>query len=667
VSNMSNSRSGVGIFLDKIQEYVKPSLALPLLVMAAIVMLVIPLPTPLIDLMVGLNLFFALFILLATIYVSDILQFTTFPSILLLTTIFRLAVSISTTRAILSHGNAGDIVRSFGEFVVGDNLIVGLVVFLVVTIVQFMVIMKGGERIAEVSARFVLDALPGKQMSIDADLRSGDITPEDAKAKRSRLDQETQFFGSMDGAMRFVKGDCIASFLIVSVNLIGGLLIGVAVLGMTAARATEVYSILSIGDGLVAQIPSIFSTIAAGILTTRISKAGNGGGLSEDILRQVSGEKRALLMAAGAIGAMGLIPGFPMMILLPLAGTIGLLSYFQNTRGEHRTGISHGNASGEKAGPGARPPEPLTIARFGDTVVGRLHPQTLDGLNAKNVGAELAAATLNEANLVGIGLNLLKFKLDEDQSLDQVAIYVEGIEREKVLLNEGETAGEVATRLAQVVARLASLSYGLDDASQWLDTHAKAFPKLIESVQQQVPLATLAVLLRRLLEEQVPIAHPRAMLTELVNSISHRFEIEELLADCRLGLAPQIIAQYSKSASELAVIGFDDPSIDALRQALEIPEDIGTFDREEDNFNQYIRQIREALQLYTLAYPNVVFMVPASIRAPFKQRLAGNGMTTPVLSDKETESAKIVLLGPISLGAEKNQKKQRVYKMENLR
>lgn len=290
-------------------------------------MMILPMPTLLIDILLAINLTGAILLLMMAVYISSPLMFSSFPAVLLLTTLFRLALSISTTRLILSQADAGKIVQTFGDFVVGGNLVVGFVIFLIITIVQFIVITKGSERVAEVSARFSLDAMPGKQMSIDSDLRSGVITLEDARARRQRLEKESQLFGSMDGAMKFVKGDAIAGLVIIFVNIIGGISIGMLQNGMDIGAATELYSILTVGDGLVAQIPALFIAITAGIIVTRVT-VDEKSNLGDDIGNQILAQPFALMAASGVSFFMSFVPGFPapvfifLSILLALIGAV---------------------------------------------------------------------------------------------------------------------------------------------------------------------------------------------------------------------------------------------------------------------------------------------------------------------------------------------------------
>lgn len=299
-------------------------LILAFFLVAVIFMMILPLPTWLVDALIGINMTISAILLMVAMYLPSPLAFSSFPSVLLVTTLFRLGISIATTRLILLQGDAGHIIFTFGNFVVGGNLVVGLVVFLILTIVQFVVITKGAERVAEVAARFSLDAMPGKQMSIDGDMRAGTIDMEEAKRRRGIVEKESQLYGAMDGAMKFVKGDAIAGLIIVAVNLLGGIVIGTMQRGMTAADAAKQYSVLTIGDGLIAQIPALFIAICAGMIVTRV-QTGDGGpsNVGKDIGQQILAQPRALVIAAAVALGMGLIPGMPLAVFLTLAVVIG--------------------------------------------------------------------------------------------------------------------------------------------------------------------------------------------------------------------------------------------------------------------------------------------------------------------------------------------------------
>ncbi|MBI6544387.1 EscV/YscV/HrcV family type III secretion system export apparatus protein [Proteus vulgaris] len=299
----------------------RPELIVLSVMILVIMMLIIPLPTYIVDFLIGLNITISLLIFMSSFYITRILNFMTFPALLLITTLFRLALSISTSRLILLDADAGEIITSFGEFVIGENLVVGFVVFSIVTIVQFLVITKGSERVAEVAARFSLDGMPGKQMSIDADLKSGIITNEEVKIRRKELGQESQLYGSFDGAMKFIKGDAIAGIVIIFVNLIGGISVGMAQMDLSISQALHTYTLLTIGDGLVAQIPALLISISAGFIVTRVGGENNNLGFS--IMNELLAQDFALLVTAILAFFIGFLPGFPTPVFLILSVILG--------------------------------------------------------------------------------------------------------------------------------------------------------------------------------------------------------------------------------------------------------------------------------------------------------------------------------------------------------
>ncbi|EGH0606643.1 EscV/YscV/HrcV family type III secretion system export apparatus protein, partial [Escherichia coli] len=313
-----------------------PELIIVVLMVMIVSMFIIPLPTYLVDFLIGFNMTLALLIFMGAFYIERILSFSTFPTILLITTLFRLALSISTSRLILIDADAGDIINTFGQFVIGDSLIVGFVVFSIVTVVQFIVITKGSERVAEVAARFSLDGMPGKQMSIDADLRAGIIDADEAGKKRTVLEQESQLYGSFDGAMKFIKGDAIASIIIIFVNLIGGISVGVTHYNMDVSTALETYTMLTIGDGLVAQIPALLISISAGFIVTKV----NGDQLStgKNILNQLLDNPIVIIVTAVLTLSLGLLPGFPVIVFIMIASSLGvfLLLRYKKRNADHQ-------------------------------------------------------------------------------------------------------------------------------------------------------------------------------------------------------------------------------------------------------------------------------------------------------------------------------------------
>lgn len=297
---------------------------LAILLVVIIGMMIIPLPSVLLDILLTLNISLAIIILLVCLYTTEPLQYSSFPTILLISTLFRLGLNVSTTRLILLHADAGEVVRSFGEFVVGGNYVVGVVIFIILVAINFMVITNGAGRVAEVAARFTLDAMPGKQLSIDADLNSGIITEDEAKQKRKDLQREADFYGTMDGASKFVKGDATAGIFITVINIVGGFIIGIVQLHMPFAQAAATYTILTVGDGLVTQLPAIIISTATGLIVTRAG--GNEGGLSNDIQKEMFNNPKVLGVVAGLLLLMGFVPGLPKIPFFIIGGAIGFLT-----------------------------------------------------------------------------------------------------------------------------------------------------------------------------------------------------------------------------------------------------------------------------------------------------------------------------------------------------
>jgi type III secretion protein V len=300
------------------------------LVMMIISMLIVPLPYFVLDLLIVLNISISVLLLLLAMYIPNALHLASFPALLLVTTLFRLALNVSSTRLILLTAKAGEVIKSFGDFVVKGNLVVGIVIFLILTIIQFLVITKGAERVAEVAARFTLDAMPGKQMSIDADLRAGAFDMDEARRKRNDLNRESQLFGSMDGAMKFVKGDAIAGLIITAINIIAGVVIGVLMMEMDASEALEVFAILTIGDGLVSQIPALLISITAGLIVTRVASEDEANHLGRDISFQLLAQPRAFVIAGSLLTLFALIPGLPGVPFMIMAASIAAVGYGLN-------------------------------------------------------------------------------------------------------------------------------------------------------------------------------------------------------------------------------------------------------------------------------------------------------------------------------------------------
>src|SRR5262249_25837892 len=311
---------GKGQLADRLLKH--SDLAGAVAVILVVSMMLVPVPPALLDLFIAANVTFALVIVIATMYVKKSLDFASFPSLLLLTTLFRLAINVSVTRLILLHGDAGNVVHAFGSMVVGGNLIVGLVVFLILIAIQFAVITSGAGRVAEVAARFTLDAMPGKQMAIDADLNAGQITDDEARERRGEIRREADFYGAMDGASKFVRGDAIAGVLIVAINLLGGMVVGVLQHHLSIGSSAHTFSTLTVGDGLAAQIPALLISTAMGIIVTR---SGTDADLGTEITTQMFRQPRAATVAGAFICFMGLVPGLPKIPFFIVGGLLVLL------------------------------------------------------------------------------------------------------------------------------------------------------------------------------------------------------------------------------------------------------------------------------------------------------------------------------------------------------
>ncbi len=395
----------------------------------AIAMMIIPLPTYLVDALIGVNIALSLLILIVAFYINHSVEFSALPPLILLSTLFRLSLSITTTRLILLDGNAGHIVKAFGDFVIAGQVVVGLVVFLIITVAQFVVITKGAERVAEVAARFTLDAMPGKQMSIDNDLRNGDIDQAEARRRRSRLERESQMFGAMDGAMKFVKGDAIAGLVILFVNLLGGMMIGMVERGMPFAEAAHTYSLLTVGDGLIAQIPALLISVAAGTVVTRVNSDGEERDLGTEIVRQLGASHRALGLTALILLGVGLLPGFPLLVFVTLAAVLGGSAVVLWRRA--RTGASVPAIDLPEDEPAMEPDAPEVLETFERPLDSRVLLSVGDGLAQvaplQPLRQRIEALCHEIRADLGIDVTVPEVYLDRSMSADRFQVELEGV------------------------------------------------------------------------------------------------------------------------------------------------------------------------------------------------------------------------------------------------
>ena len=591
------------------------------MVVAVIVMMALPLPPWSLDMLVALNIAIGVVILLVALFIPSPLAFSTFPSVLLITTLFRISLSVATTRQILLHAHAGDIIAAFGKLVVGGSLVVGIVVFLIITIVQFIVIAKGAERVAEVGARFTLDALPGKQMSIDADVRAGLITQTEAVVRRNALIKESQFYGAMDGAMKFVKGDAIAGIVIVLVNLLGGITIGTLSMNLSLGAAIQKFSILTIGDGLVTQIPALFLSIAAGIAITRNEPEG-AAHLGEQIGRQLGSQPRALMLGAGVMAMFAFVPGFPTFTFLGLAVIVAAMSVLLVRSG--------------KAGIEAKSTvEVIAAAREGESVPMLLQKDTgamavpaafrldlseslVQQIGAQELNAALSVERARLKDQFGIPFPGLDLNIAAILAPRSFSISVQGLVDTTIVVPSDavlvlpkanapaldtlqaleadvpaqlapakwvaasmedtvKEAGFATLSAAAVIARVVILVVqkspaavlGVQEVRQMLRDIEWRFPDLVKEAQAVMPLPRLADLMTALAREQTPLTDLPGLLQAIVTNTVASANSGELYEKARLAVARGIVArQLVEGQTILQVVEIDTDFEGKLRSAL---------------------------------------------------------------------------------------------------
>jgi len=535
-----------------------PELAIAAVVIAVVAMLIVPLPRPVLDVLLTLNIGLAVALLMAAVFSPRPLSFASFPMLLVITTLFRVGLEVSATRLILADGDAGDVVRAFGSSVVGANLVVGLVVFAVITLVQLIVVARGAERVAEVSARFALDAMPGKQMAIDAELRTGAIDAETARRRRTELERESQLYGAMDGAMRFVKGDAIAAIVIVVINLIGGLVIGIGQQGMTAGAAVAKYSLLSVGGGLVAQIPSLLVAVAAGLLVTRVASTGDRA-LGEDLPVQLGSQPRVLAGTSLLLVALGLVPGLPatpFVLLGVLAAAFALLA----ARATPRAASSAIDEPGAEAARGPR----LAL---------RLSPALHARLAARPAALHAALATVRAELTAKTGVPLAPMAVMRDAALSDAEAAL-AIDATPVAWLTADSVDGLAAKLPAVLTPILPELLGVDRVAALVERAAATAPVLVrEVVPRSVSLPVLAEVLRGLVREHVPIDDLAAVLEAiaLAPAPSGGFtarDVPALVEHLRGALRRQISARWAPRG-QLAVYTIDAMIEDAVRSAVD--------------------------------------------------------------------------------------------------
>ncbi|MCF8207507.1 MAG: flagellar biosynthesis protein FlhA [Methylotenera sp.] len=595
-------------------------------IVAIVALMVLPLPLWLIDLLVAVNIASGLVLILLAVYVAGPLEFSVFPSVLLMTTLFRLALSIATTRMILLHADGGHIIATFGKLVAGGNLVVGLVVFLIITVVQFIVIAKGAERVAEVAARFSLDAMPGKQLSIDSDLRSGLIDKDEAKRRRRTLELESKLHGSLDGAMKFVKGDAIAGIVIILINLLGGLAIGVLQQDLSVGDAVHRYSILSIGEGMVAQIPALLGAMAAGLLVTRTNDDEHDRHLGDAIRKQIGAKPRVHLMAAAICLLLATVPGFPPLVfgLLALvfaAAGVMLMPQGRDWVARRVPGMA----------PRARTTEPTALK----TAPPRLRPSV-------PLLLEVPQALLADGGVaVTRAVEDLIDELQLDQGLPLPRMALHGrlghsgwrLLAHEVPLAEGAQAPDAAAVAAAVrdaLRRNAALFIGIQETSELLTRAQADLADVVKEVLRALPVQKVTEVLRRLAAETVSIRNLRDILEALADASQREKDVQALTEMTRIALRRQTHHRLCPDG-ELRALMLSPELEQLMRQQLHVSGGVTQLAIAPDVARQFAAEVQTQVQ----ALQPQAIVCAVDLRWHLRKLIENECFDTPVLSFHE--------------------------------
>lgn len=550
--------------------------ALAALVIGVVSLMVVPLPTWLLDFLIASNLAASVAILLITIYVKNALDIAAFPTVLLLTTLVRLSLNVSSTRLILLQADAGEVIRAFGLFVVRGNYVVGAVIFLILALIQFIVIAKGSERVAEVGARFTLDAMPGKQMAIDAELRSGAIDGNEARRRRSQLTRESQFYGAMDGTMKFVKGDVIAGFLITLVNVLGGVAIGVGQKDLELGGALKRYGLLAIGDGLVTQIPALVLATAAGILVTRVASEDPDTLLGDELAQQLLGAPRALAVASVFVLLLAAVPGLPALPFL----VIGALLFVASRRAADSPPprAHHGATPVQRRADGSDTRFVPVVVPWSIEVGSELAPLMADrfrGGDSERPGLLSAAAALRELVFQHLGVPLPPGRVAPLADLGPREVVVSLHEVPALALEvprdvpDAGVADHLVGAVLPLLERRAADYLGIAETQTLLDALEESAPAVVRQVvPKPVPLLLLSEVLRRLVEERVSIRDLRAILEALAQVAAADKDPLNLTEFVRAQLRRALTYELTQGERELGVVLLDGPIEETLRGSI---------------------------------------------------------------------------------------------------
>lgn len=673
--------------LGNILRYSDLSLALGIILI--VIMMIVPLPPILLDILLTLNLSLSLSLLLISIYIREALEISTFPSILLFATLFRLALNISATRLILLSGYAGEVITAFGRFVVGGNYIVGLVIFLILIVIQFLVITNGTQRVAEVAARFTLDAMPGKQMSIDADLNAGLITEEEARNRRRQIEQEADFYGAMDGASKFVRGDAIAAIIITAVNFLGGWMIGVLQRGMDFRGALESYALLTVGNGLVNQVSALLVSTATGLIVTRSASEEN---LGLDFSRQIFSNSRVMGIIAGVFLILGLIPGLPKLVLFLFALLMGGLSYILKKTTTIKKPKEKEVVTPTQGVESVMPlisVDPMEIeigygliplvdkTQGGDlferiTILRRQIAQELgiivppirirDNIQLKPNsyvikvrGIEVARGEVMPGYSMVVNPEGLKIEgVDTKEPVFGLPARWIPIETRSIAEDKGytviESSGVIATHLVEVIRKYADELLSRQDVQRLLDTLREHYPAVVDDALSQLTLGEIQRLLQLLLKERIPLRDLISILETASDTARVSKDIEVILQRVRERLGRMISREFATPDGTLPVILIDPKTEEKLSASL-FKTDQGTvLSLDPDSWQKLIGKISSLLEEGIKRGLQPVIVTASHIRLPLKRLVERSFPQISVLSYNEIDSSlRVESIGVVSL------------------
>jgi len=688
------------LFILKTTKY--NDVVLGALVVAIISIMILPVSTQVIDGLIALNLTLAICLIMLVIYIPTALSLSTFPSILLFTTLFRLSLGVTTTRQILLNAYAGDVINTFGNFVVGGNLIVGGVVFLIITIVQFLVIAKGAERVAEVGARFTLDAMPGKQMSIDADLRAGAIDMAEAQTRRNRVEKESQLYGAMDGAMKFVKGDAIAGLVIIVINLLGGIGIGMLQRGMGAAEALETYSILTIGDGLVTQIPALLISTTAGIITTRVSAEDDAPNLGEEISTQFMAQPRSLLISGVVIAAFSLVPGFPVWQFLLIGGCIGLLGFtLQHASSVTTKGEESPFARKSGSGTAKTKADPEKSDEFSTTVpiTIDIHSGLRSSLDPETFNSDLIRTRRMLYQQLGVPFPGIHLHFNDHLEENSYTIFLQEIPMADGLLmvdcvlvseaednlkllgipyEKGRSLGDngdvfwvlrenredlemagipcmsisqaLTHHLGNLLRKYAGDFMGLQETSYLLEKMEVQSQELVREVQRVLPIMKITEVFQRLVQEEISIRDLRAILQALIEHGQKEKDVILLTEQIRMALKRSISHKYANDRNVLAVYLFDPDLEEIVRGGIRQTTGGSYLALEPDTMKNILKKLKSEIGNIGSQQDQPVILTAMDIRRYVKKIVEQEYPQLSVLSYQElVPEISIQPIGKISL------------------